>query len=126
MASIDPHTTSKFSSMAAENVDTTRKEVLQSTKSEPVQRISDPFASHRTHDNDPFDRSVSAEPDTGTSPSQVDRRMSKEWDAAKVPPSRFQLREGSIFSTSSSRDSHITRKDRDVAYHAKLKEKGWL
>lgn len=44
-------------------------------------------------------------------------------DAAKVPPSRFQLREGSIFSTSSSRDSHITRKDRDVAYHAKLKEK---
>ncbi|EAS27993.3 uncharacterized protein CIMG_12306 [Coccidioides immitis RS] len=55
-----------------------------------------------------------------------DRRMSKEWDAAKVPPSRFQKPEGSIFSTSSSRDSHITRRDRDASYHAKLKEKGWV
>lgn len=44
-------------------------------------------------------------------------------DASKVPPSRFQKREGSIFSTSSSRDSHITRRDRDASYHAKLKEK---
>ncbi|KAL1959182.1 hypothetical protein VTO42DRAFT_2687 [Malbranchea cinnamomea] len=55
----------------------------------------------------------------------LDRRMSKEWDAAKVPPSRFQRRAGSIFSTMGSRDSHISRKDRDSAYHAKLKEKGW-
>ncbi|KAI1915097.1 hypothetical protein LOZ53_001242 [Ophidiomyces ophidiicola] len=62
---------------------------------------------------------------TPASPTQ-DRRLSKEWDAAKVPPSRFQKREGSIFSTSSSRDSHITRKDRDASYHAKLKEKGWV
>ncbi|EEP80400.1 predicted protein [Uncinocarpus reesii 1704] len=60
-----------------------------------------------------------------SSPPVRDRRMSKEWDASKVPPSRFQKREGSIFSTSSSRDSHITRRDRDASYHAKLKEKGW-
>ncbi|PGH36967.1 hypothetical protein GX50_00203 [[Emmonsia] crescens] len=101
----------------------TKQERLQSTKSEPSQSTGDPFASQRTHENDPFARSVSAEPDPATSPSSVDRRMSKEWDAAKVPPSRFQRREGSIFSTSSSRDSHISRKDRDSAYHAKLKEK---
>lgn len=54
-----------------------------------------------------------------------DRRMSKEWDASKVPPSRFQKRAGSIYATSGSRDSHITRKERDSSYHAKLKEKGW-
>ncbi|EZF24947.1 hypothetical protein H112_02586 [Trichophyton rubrum D6] len=58
----------------------------------------------------------------GSSPPR-DRRMSKEWDAAQVPPSRFQKKEGSIFSTAGSRDSHITRRDRDHLYHAKLKEK---
>ncbi|WEW60967.1 hypothetical protein PRK78_006455 [Emydomyces testavorans] len=62
---------------------------------------------------------------TSSSPTG-DRRLSKEWDAAKVPPSRFQKREGSIFSTSSSRDSHVAGKDRDASYHAKLKEKGWV
>ncbi|KAK2746376.1 hypothetical protein FQN57_003258 [Myotisia sp. PD_48] len=55
-----------------------------------------------------------------------DRRMSKEWDASKVPPSRFQKRQGSIFSTASSRDSHVTRRDRDAEYHEKLKQKGWV
>ncbi|PWW73335.1 hypothetical protein C7212DRAFT_332332 [Tuber magnatum] len=41
--------------------------------------------------------------------SQRDRRMSKEWDASKTPPSRFQKVEGSIFATPSSRDGHIAR-----------------
>lgn len=50
-----------------------------------------------------------------------DRRMSKEWDASKVPPSRFQKREGSIYSTPSSRDGHT--RSRDEAYFSKLKEK---
>lgn len=40
-----------------------------------------------------------------------------------MPPSRFQKRAGSIYATSGSRDSHITRKERDSTYHAKLKEK---
>ena len=49
--------------------------------------------------------------------------MSKEWDASKVPPSRFQKREGSIYSTPSSRDAHVKGSERDKAYHDKLKEK---
>ncbi|KAF3918045.1 hypothetical protein ABW21_db0204738 [Orbilia brochopaga] len=45
-------------------------------------------------------------------PPQVDRRMSKEWDASKVPPSRFQKRAGSIHATPASRDGHIERNNR--------------
>ncbi|KAL7897955.1 hypothetical protein HDV63DRAFT_40189 [Trichoderma sp. SZMC 28014] len=50
-----------------------------------------------------------------------DRRFSDEWDAAKVPPSRFQKRKGSIYATPSSRDGHI---DKNYAekYHAKIAE----
>ncbi|KAK8212067.1 hypothetical protein IWZ01DRAFT_413316, partial [Phyllosticta capitalensis] len=53
-----------------------------------------------------------------------DRRQSKEWDASKVPPSQFQRRKGSIYSTPSSRDAHLDRSEvRDKAYWDKLKEK---
>ncbi|KAK7538391.1 uncharacterized protein J3D65DRAFT_667089 [Phyllosticta citribraziliensis] len=56
-----------------------------------------------------------------------DRRQSKEWDASKVPPSRFQKRTGSIYSTPSSRDAHLDGSEiRDKAYWDKLKEKGWV
>ncbi|PHH66322.1 hypothetical protein CDD82_1568 [Ophiocordyceps australis] len=48
-----------------------------------------------------------------------DRRMSDEWDAAKVPPSRFQKRKGSIYATPNSRDGHIDRNYADK-YHAKI------
>lgn len=51
-----------------------------------------------------------------------DRRMSDEWDASKVPPSRFQKRKGSIYATPSSRDGHIDRNYQDK-YHAKIAEK---
>ena len=44
-------------------------------------------------------------------------------DASKVPPSQFQRRKGSIYSTPSSRDSQHNNKERDQAYHDKLKEK---
>jgi hypothetical protein len=44
-------------------------------------------------------------------------------DASKVPPSQFQRRKGSIYSTPSSRDSHHNNTERDKAYHTKLKEK---
>ncbi|KAH7171550.1 hypothetical protein EDB81DRAFT_877539 [Dactylonectria macrodidyma] len=50
-----------------------------------------------------------------------DRRMSDEWDAAKVPPSRFQKRKGSIYATQSSRDGHIDRNYQEK-YHAKIAE----
>ncbi|KAL6817025.1 hypothetical protein V8C40DRAFT_254388 [Trichoderma camerunense] len=50
-----------------------------------------------------------------------DRRLSDEWDAAKVPPSRFQKRKGSIYATPGSRDGHV---DKNYAekYHAKIAE----
>jgi hypothetical protein len=57
--------------------------------------------------------------------SPRNRRMSREWDASKVPPSQFQKRKGSIYSTPGSRDSQHGDKNRDKAYHDKLKEKGW-
>ncbi|TQV93043.1 hypothetical protein V2A60_003645 [Cordyceps javanica] len=50
-----------------------------------------------------------------------DRRMSDEWDAAKVPPSRFQKRKGSIYATPSSRDGHVDRNYQEK-YHAKIAE----
>jgi len=86
----------------------------------------DPFASQREEDK--TIESIAggndmAMPDSGSPTS--DRRMSKEWDAAKVPPSQFQKRKGSIYSTPSSRDSHANAPDRDKAYFEKLKEKGW-
>lgn len=45
-------------------------------------------------------------------------------DASKVPPSRFQKREGSIYATQGSRDGHVER-NQQLAYHEKLKEKKW-
>ncbi len=41
-----------------------------------------------------------------------------------MPPSRFQKRKGSIYSTPSSRDGHV---DANYAhkFHAKLAEKGY-
>ncbi|CAI6332555.1 unnamed protein product [Periconia digitata] len=53
----------------------------------------------------------------------ADRRESREWDASKVPPSQFQRRKGSIYSTPGSRDGHVKGSDRDQAYWQKLKEK---
>ena len=43
-------------------------------------------------------------------------------DAAKVPPSRFQKPEGSIYATRSSRDGHVS-KNTQTAFEEKLKEK---
>lgn len=91
----------------------------------------DPFANQREANNDPFagdklgDLAGSDEMRLSQSPPSKDRRMSKEWDASKVPPSRFQRREGSIYSTPNSRDGHVKGSGRDKAYFDKLKEKGW-
>ncbi|KAI9679249.1 MAG: hypothetical protein M1817_005268 [Caeruleum heppii] len=91
---------------------------------------TDPFAAQRTAENDPFaERSDSvgnlpASPTSPSSPPGRDRRMSKEWDASKVPPSRFQKREGSLYATPGSRDAH-TSTHRNQAFFDKLKEKGW-
>ncbi|MCJ1236794.1 hypothetical protein MMC14_004776 [Varicellaria rhodocarpa] len=108
------------------------KETTTSPTSDPAEIIQDPFAAQRTTDNDPFSNQRGGDgiEDSATSPPNSpigmsrDRRMSKEWDASKVPPSRFQRREGSIYATQGSRDGHISKgKDRDQGYHDKLKEK---
>jgi len=49
--------------------------------------------------------------------------MSDTWDASKVPPSQFQRRRGSIYSTPNSKDGNVERGDRDKAYFEKLREK---
>lgn len=46
-------------------------------------------------------------------------------DASKVPPSRFQKREGSIYATPGSRDGHVDR-NQQKKFLDKLKEKKWL
>jgi len=89
----------------------------------------DPLAENRRDSNtdvkwDMFaDRPDDAPPEIPM--SQRERRMSKEWDASKVPPSRFQKREGSIHATPASRDGHIDRnKLRDfVNKHKKERRK---
>jgi len=81
--------------------------------------------------SDPFEKAIDDGDAKGdsmsppTSPQTKNRRMSKEWDASKVPPSQFQKRKGSIYATPSSRDAHVKGSDRDKAYFEKLKEKGW-
>ncbi|KAJ9139061.1 hypothetical protein NKR19_g7588 [Coniochaeta hoffmannii] len=59
------------------------------------------------------------------SSSPGNRRMSAEWDASKVPPSRFQKRKGSVYAVPASRDGHV---DNNYAhkFHEKLAEKGWV
>ncbi|EOO03775.1 hypothetical protein UCRPA7_558 [Phaeoacremonium minimum UCRPA7] len=59
-----------------------------------------------------------------TASSPVDRRESVEWDASKVPPSRFQKRKGSIYAVPASRDGHVEN-NYASKYHEKLAEKGW-
>ncbi|CCX30743.1 hypothetical protein FPQ18DRAFT_315862 [Pyronema domesticum] len=51
----------------------------------------------------------------------TDRRLSKEWDAAKTPPSRFQRPAGSIFGTPASRDGQIA-KNKIHGFKEKVKE----
>jgi len=81
-----------------------------SPTSDVRQSSDDPFASQREQG---VKWDMFAEKPEGSSSeiplSQRERRMSKEWDASKVPPSRFQKREGSIHATPASRDGHIDR-----------------
>lgn len=54
----------------------------------------------------------------------IDVSITEIADASKVPPSRFQKREGSIYATPGSRDGHTGKgRDRDQSFHDKLKSK---
>jgi len=111
--------------MAANGIDGTP------TGNPSVNIDKDPFASQRDN-HDPFGgdklESIAGSNDMALSsspPAGENRRESREWDASKVPPSQFQRRKGSIYSTPSSRDGHVKGSSRDQAYWEKLKEKGW-
>jgi len=105
---------------------------------DPKVTSDDPFAAQRSGSDDPFAKEkldgvsggddMAPPADGATAESKGDdigRRMSREWDASKVPPSQFQKRKGSIYATPSSRDSQLKSKDQHPGYFEKLKEKGW-
>jgi hypothetical protein len=66
--------------------------------------------------------STTTSPST-TSSTQRPTADTDNWDASKVPPSQFQRRQGSIYSTPNTKDGSVERGDRDRAYFEKLKEK---
>ncbi|KAK4109908.1 hypothetical protein N656DRAFT_782350 [Canariomyces notabilis] len=75
-----------------------------------------------------FPTGTAGSPPTATSPAsptiQEERRDSDEWDASKVPPSRFQKRKGSIYAVPSSRDGHIDS-NYPAKFHQMHAEKGY-
>lgn len=96
----------------------------------PNTSAKDPFAAQRSPADESFGGDDKLQHIAGgddmrlsQSPPSDDRRMSREWDASKVPPSQFQRRKGSIYSTPNSRDGHVKGAARDQAYWDKLKEK---
>lgn len=75
-------------------------------------------AATSSHDDAPIQQAPGLQGDSPTNETGVafsdpfaskDRHESDEWDASKVPPSRFQKRKGSIYSTPGSRDGHVDR-----------------
>ncbi|KAH8681629.1 hypothetical protein BX600DRAFT_505291 [Xylariales sp. PMI_506] len=59
-------------------------------------------------------------PPTQKRNSLKDYSQTDEWDASKTPPSRFQQRKGSVFSTPASRDGHVEKNlMRDNDFHEK-------
>ena len=88
-------------------------------RSSPLTSHTDPFGGDKLDSiAGSNDMALSSSP-----PEDSNRRESKEWDASKVPPSQFQRRKGSIYSTPNSRDGHVKGSSRDQAYWEKLKEK---
>ncbi|MCJ1347996.1 hypothetical protein MMC31_006226 [Peltigera leucophlebia] len=85
----------------------------------PIKFATDPFSAGKTADNSLFSPSSTESKARTSSGPPRDRRQSKEWDAAKVPPSKFQKPEGSIYATPGSRGQ--LGKDRDKGFHEKLK-----
>ncbi|KAK4103561.1 hypothetical protein N658DRAFT_557387 [Parathielavia hyrcaniae] len=60
-----------------------------------------------------------------TSPTiREERRSSDEWDASKVPPSRFQKRKGSIYAVPGSRDGRVDH-DTTLKFNEKLVQMGF-
>jgi len=53
-----------------------------------------------------------------------ERHMSDEWDASKVPPSRFQKRKGSIYAVPGSRDGRVDS-NYQTKFHELHMEKGY-
>ncbi|KAK1256477.1 hypothetical protein MKX07_008736 [Trichoderma sp. CBMAI-0711] len=83
-----------------------------------MQNAESPGQQEQYHQPPP---STATAAEAGEPPVNRDRRLSDEWDAAKVPPSRFQKRKGSIYATPSSRDGHVD-KNKVEKYFAKIAE----
>ncbi|KAK3488201.1 uncharacterized protein B0T23DRAFT_224443 [Neurospora hispaniola] len=100
-------------------IDTTRANTTHSEQQQqqPVQHRNSETATPTFTNFSP----VSAD-SSPTSPA--DRRMSAEWDASKVPPSRFQKRKGSIYAVPKTRDGHVDN-NYATAFHQKHMEKGY-
>ncbi|KAF2672212.1 hypothetical protein BT63DRAFT_422716 [Microthyrium microscopicum] len=106
-------------------------QLVDSSTENTTKPTTDPFAAQR--EGNDFDSSkiagsddMAMPPGEGEGSPTTGRRESREWDASKVPPSQFQKRKGSIYSTPNSRDGHVHGAgERDKAYFDKLKEKGW-
>lgn len=106
--------------------------VAMVTKPRRTSEEVDPFAAQRDPNYSPFSTSHKPRRDSeplellSSSPPpmgmQRDRRMSREWDASKVPPSKFQRPEGSIWATPASRDGRIARNKLKIV-HDKVKGK---
>jgi len=99
-------------------------------KSRRFSTNEDPFAAHRDPNDNPFASTSASGARRESEPmTPIDRRMSREWDASKVPPSKFQRLPGSIFATPASRDGLIARnkltlssivdKAKDKVHHSK-------
>jgi len=91
--------------------------------------VSEPRQRRRSMIDDHMEEPFAQDSRRGSNGSDIDplptekrdRRMSKEWDASKVPPSRFQRIEGSIFATPSSRDGHVAQ-NKIHGFKEKVKE----
>ncbi|KAG7147490.1 hypothetical protein HYQ46_003656 [Verticillium longisporum] len=85
---------------------------------------SSPQAIKLQMDQSAIDSSAGSPPALSSSPS--DRRASTdEWDASKVPPSRFQKRKGSIYATPGSRDGHVDRNYATLRPWPLIEVTGW-
>ncbi|KAI5813057.1 hypothetical protein BZA77DRAFT_129501 [Pyronema omphalodes] len=96
-----------------------------STSATAGTQFTDPFAISR-EESDMFSTTRrGSDSSTGSGQeiplAQRDRRLSKEWDASQVPPSKFQRLPGSIYATPASRDGRVA-KNKVHGFMEKVKE----
>jgi len=117
MSNPDPKTVPEADSPQFKNAQAIEDEESSSPTSPTFENV--PRRASNADPNFKWDMFSAERPDGGIQEvpmNQTDRRMSKEWDASKVPPSRFQKRAGSIHATPASRDGHVERNSRTALF----------